>query len=48
MDVKVRITAEDDLTLGRSGNSLVLRVTHMADALELEQGDVVHVTLEKA
>lgn len=39
------VSASDRLTIRRSGNSLVVFVTELADALGADYGDEVEVTL---
>lgn len=46
MKVKCTLSASDNLVIRRSGNSLVIMVTELAHALDLEYGDEVKVTLE--
>lgn len=46
MKVRCTLSASDDLVIRRSGNSLVIMVTELAHALDLEYGDSVRVTLE--
>lgn len=46
MEVRSTTSVSDVLPIQRYGNSLILRVSALARALEVEQGDSVRVTLE--